>query len=66
MILLHISQEEARGLLIGILFIFLAPPLLLSVIGFLYRERNKEISHLFYLLAFLYVIICLGYCLLKT
>ncbi len=61
MILVHISQEEARGLLVGILLIFLAPPLLLFVIGFLFRKRNKEISHILYILAVLYLMICFGY-----
>lgn len=51
------------GLIFLVLFILLAPPLILFVVGYLIRKKYERAFKILYLIAILYLLIGLGVCL---
>ena len=50
------------GLIYLILAIMLGPAILLAIIGFAIREKNKKAAKVLFILAAVYVIVSLGLC----
>lgn len=50
------------GLLILIIAIMLGPAILLTIIGFAIKSKNKKVAKVLFILATIYVIVSLGIC----
>ena len=50
------------GLWVLVLLMLAGPALVLGLIGFLFRRKNKKVATVFYILAILYFIIGWGIC----
>ncbi|MDO5970324.1 hypothetical protein Q4Q35_10960 [Flavivirga aquimarina] len=50
------------GLIYLILAIMFGPAILLAIIGFVIREKNKKAAKVLFILATIYVIVSLGLC----
>ncbi|SNR14319.1 LPXTG cell wall anchor domain-containing protein [Tenacibaculum jejuense] len=50
------------GLWVLVLLMLAGPALVLGLIGFLFRRKNKKVATVFYILAILYFIIGWGVC----
>lgn len=57
-----LDGADLTSLFIVIYSVWLVPPILLGIIGFLCRKRNKEMSKSVYLLAVLYLLVGAGIC----
>lgn len=53
---------DLSGLFAIIILIMFGPPLLLVIIGFSVRKKNKEAATVLFILAALYVLVGLGMC----
>ena len=62
MIALNIFLEQYDGLVALLILIMLAPPIILTIIGFAVRKTNPTTAKVLFILAALYLIIGLGIC----
>ncbi len=53
---------DFTGLVILIILIMIGPSILLTIIGFIVRKKNKKTAKILFIIATVYLIISLGVC----